>query len=123
MSVTGPQKRLTQYVGVETTSTTGRFSVKAWATVVRCRSASGTGVLADARESIDSGAAPGEFTVRFWVAGAGSPGAGTACLGRTLKAVLTSWGPPRSTTAATPQKPGLSKATLAAYTPRWSVER
>src|SRR5688572_3771712 len=109
MSVTGPQKRLTQYVGVDTTSTTGRFSARACATVVWCSSASGTGVLAEARESIDSGEAPGEFTTRFCVAGAASPTAGTACLGSTLKAVLTSWGPPRSTTAATPQKPGLSK--------------
>src|ERR1044072_9400175 len=111
MSVTGPQNRLTQYVGVDTTSTTGRFSARACATVVWCRSGSGTGVLADARESIDSGEAGGEFTTRFWVAGAASPGAGTACLGSTLKAVLTSWGPPRAPPADTPPKPGLSKGT------------
>src|SRR5205823_1373140 len=123
MSVTGPQKRLTQYVGVEMTRRTGRFWARAWATVVWWSSGSGTGAVADARESTASGGAPGVETVRFWVGGAMSPAAGTACLGRTLKAVLTFWGPPRSTVADTPQYPGRSKATSTPYTPRWEVGR
>src|SRR5581483_11052715 len=113
MSVTGPQNRLTQYVGVEITSTTGRFSASAWATVVWWSSASGTGVVDEARESTAPGGAPGVVTVRFWLAGAASPTNGTACLAATLNALLTSWGPPRSILAETPQNPGLSKATSA----------
>src|SRR2546421_1428340 len=105
------------------TSTIGRFSATAWATVARCSSGSGGGLLAEARESTDSGAAPGVVTVRFWLGRAASPAAGTECLASTLKAVLTFWGPPRSRVADTPQKPGLSNVTSAAYTPRCDVGR
>src|SRR5579884_295170 len=103
MSVTGPQNRLTQYVGVEMTRTTGRCSERAWATVVWWSSASGTGVLAEARESMASGGAPGVVIVRFWLGMAGSPTNGTACLARTLKAVSTFCGPLRLTVTDTPQ--------------------
>ena len=48
---------------MEITRTTGRFSARAWATVVWWSSASGTGVDAEARESIASGGAPGVVIV------------------------------------------------------------
>src|SRR2546423_14355797 len=100
------------------TTTTGRFSARAWATVAWWSSASGTGVVAEARESMAPGGAPGVESGRFWLAGAASPGAGTASFGHTLNAVVIFWGPPRSPVRVAPHNPGRANATSAAETPR-----
>jgi hypothetical protein len=114
MSVTGPQNRLTQKVGVEITRRTGRPAASACLTVVWCSSGSGTGSPPPARESMAEGSAPGVSRVRLSEAMAGSPGAGTVWAGSTLNVAVAVSGLSSSAVTATPQNPSRSKATSAA---------
>src|ERR687898_1201189 len=121
MSVIGPQKRLTQYTGVENTTTTGSPFRNDDATVARCSSASGGPPAPLHRESTAAFGAPClDEMVRFSVCRARSPGAGTPWWSRTRNAPL-AVSVPRPLTSAvtsTSQNPGRSKVTSAAYTPR-----
>ena len=123
MSVTGPQKRLVQYTGVDTATTTGRPASRAAATVVcvELGVGDGRGAVA-ARPGVDGG--PGDVGGRVHgevvrpgrgVAGGGHDvaledreGGGGGAGGR------------RSTVAATStsQNPARSNPTVAPYTPR-----
>jgi len=113
MSVTGPQNWLTQYTGVANTTSAGRCSAIACAMVARWSSGSGILPSVTARESIAASGTPLEASVRFSVAGAGSPGAGSAGSSATAKEAAAVRGPSpcTSTPTSTRQNPARSKVT------------
>src|SRR2546423_5672815 len=87
MSVIGPQKRLTQYTGVENTTAVGRWAAMPAAIVDWWSSGSGISPPAEARESIDAGDAAGVLGTGFSLGMAVSPTAGMAGRSTTWKLV------------------------------------
>ena len=88
VSVTGPQKRLTQYTGVENTTRNGRPAARSSVIVESCSCGSGTcpSSFVPARESTAAaGTSPMSSMVRLVTSGAGSPTVGTRCSSRTMK--------------------------------------
>src|SRR4029450_9889573 len=93
MSVTGPQNLLMQNAGVANTTSAGRPSAIARAIVHRWSSGSGIVPVLAARESIAAGGTLFEWTVRFSVGWARSPGAGSEGCSCTANVACAVWEP------------------------------
>jgi hypothetical protein len=111
--VIGPQNRLTQDTGVDTTTMTGRPAAMASATVAECSSGSGSLPSSPARESMTVGGtsgSPGRVSVR----GAGSPGAGTRVRSATSNAAVAHWVRPSRTAVTSTSRGQLVQAVVRA---------